>query len=258
MTFLTRLGFAARGLMYLVIGYLALRSGRTEDGSGALAFLGSGSAAPLLFAMAGGFAGYALWRLSEAIVDTENHGGGAKGGAVRTGGAMSGLIHLGLGFLALKLALGSGNAGGSDAQGATAGALALPGGELLVILGGAALLGIGAFQLVRAAKGDFLRHLSPQAAHAPWVRWMGRAGYAARGIVFLLMGWFLLQAGLGSDAKEAGGMGEALGSLPSAAEAAVALGLGLFGVFSLVEARYRRISDPRVLERLQSAVRQVR
>jgi hypothetical protein len=254
----TRLGFAARGVMYLVIGYLALRSGRSEDGSGALGFLSGGPAAPLLFAMAAGFFAYGLWRVSEAMIDSEGHGTDLKGSAARAGGAVSGLIHLGLGILAVKLASGSGGGGGSggaDARQTTADALAMPGGELLVLIAAAALGAVGAFQLGRAWAGGFLKHLGGEAARADWVRWLGRAGYGARGIVFLLMGWFLLRAGIGSDAAEAGGMGEALASLPDLVRKVVAAGLFLFGLFSFVEARYRRINDPRVLDRLAGALR---
>jgi hypothetical protein len=204
--------------------------------------------------MALGFWAYAFWRLSEAMLDSEGHGSDAKGRAVRAGGAVSGLVHLGLGLLALKLTGGGRGAGGDGAQSGAATALALPLGEAMLFAAAAGLLLTGAFQLVKAAKADFLRNLDPQAARRPWVQWMGRAGYAARGLVFLLMGWFLIRAAARSDAGEAGDMGAALGSFPGAAGAAVAAGLLLFGLFSFVEARFRRINDPKVLDRLKSRV----
>jgi hypothetical protein len=83
------------------------------------------------------------------------------------------------------------------------------------------------------------------------VKWLGRAGYAARGVVFVAIAWFLFQAASKGDAGEAGGMAEALDSFPDALATAVAAGLLLFGVFSFVEARFRRINDPRVLDRLK-------
>jgi hypothetical protein len=252
---LTRIGFAARGLMYVIIGYLALRFGRSESSSGALAYLAEGAGKYLLALMALGFLAYGTWRLSEALIDTEGHGTDPKGSAARIGGALSGLIHLGLALVAANLAFGQGSSGsGGGAEQAAATALSLPGGTILLIVVGAALIGAGLWQIAKAVKADFLRHLDQQAAQRGWVKWLGRAGYAARGIVFVLVGWFCLRAGLSSDASQAGGMEQALGSLPGALLAAVAAGLFLFGLFSFVEARYRRINDPNVLARHKGAV----
>lgn len=252
---LSRAGFAARGIMYGLIGFLALRSGRTEDGAGALEYLASGSGRLLVGLMALGFFGYALWRSSEAIADTEGHGGGAKGMIVRGGGGVSALVHLGLGIFALSLAAGSGGGSqGSSREGAAA-ALSFPGGATLLIAVAAALAATGLYQLIKAWRGDFLRFLDPEAARRPWVGWFGRAGYAARGVVFLIMAWFLFEAGRDSQAAQAAGMGEALGSLPPRLQLLVAAGLLLFGLFSLVEARHRRINDPKVLERLGAKAR---
>lgn len=253
---LTRIGFGARGIMYFLIGYLALRTGRTGDGSDALSYLDSGTGKFLLALMALGFLAYAVWRLSEALIDSEGHGSDAKGLAVRAGGAVSGLIHLGLSFTAATLAMrqgSSGGGGGDGAQQGAASALSFPGGTVMLTLAAAALAVVGFYQLVKAAQAGFLRHLDREAASKSWVEWVGRAGYAARGIVFLIMGWFLWQAARSSDASEAGDMGAALASLPSTLQMVVAAGLLLFGIFSLVEAVYRRINDPRVLERLKSA-----
>lgn len=252
---LTRVGFAARGVIYVLIGFLALRTGRTESGSGILAYLNSGAGKLLLGLMALGLLAYALWRLSEALIDSEGHGGDAKGIAVRIGGAVSGVVHLGLGLYALRLALGDaggGSGGGRAEQGAEV-ALGLPGGGLLVALAAAALIATGLFQFVKAAKAGFLKHLEPKAAKQGWVKVTGRGGYAARGVVFLIMGWLLWQAARQSDAGEAGNVGAALDTLPGTLQAIVAAGLFLFGIFSLVEAAYRRINDPHVVQRLKGA-----
>ena len=255
----TRIGFAARGLMYLIIGYLALRFGQTESGEGALATLAQGSGKLLLGIMALGFAAYGVWRLSEALADTEGHGSDAKGSAARIGGGISGIIHLGLAIVAANLASGGGGSGGgggqSGAEQGAATALALPGGPLLLLVAGAVLIGTGLWQLVKAVKADFLRHLDGRVGSEAWVKWLGRAGYAARGIVFVIIGWSLLQAGLSDSAAPAGGMEQALASLSGTLLTAVALGLLPFGLFSFVEARYRRINDPNVAARLKGAVR---
>ena len=250
---LTRAGFAARGIMYGVIGALALHSGRSEGGAGALAFLQGGLGRLLLAAMALGFLGYGLWRLAEAAIDTENNGTGFKGVAVRAGGAVSGVIHIGLCILAADLAAGSDGGSGDGAEKGAATALALPGGQALVLAAAAALAAVGLYQLIKAARGGFLRHLDPAACRRSWVIWLGRCGYAARGVVFLIMAWFFWRSASETNAAAAGGMGQALGSLPDPLQVAVAAGLLLFGMFSLVEARYRRINDPHVLARLKAA-----
>ncbi len=251
---MTRVGFAARGIMYLLIGFLAVSAGRAEDGAGALQYLDSGLGRFLLALMALGFLAYGVWRISEAFIDSEGHGTDAKGVAVRAGGAVSGLIHIGLALTAARLALGNGGSGGSTSPEQSAStALSFPGGETAMHIVAALLVLTGLFQLVKAVRLDFLKHLDQKAAREDWVKWTGRAGYAARGVVFVIMGVFLWQAARSSDASQAGDMGEALTSLPGTAQLVVAAGLFLFGVFSLVEARFRRINDPRVLERLKSA-----
>ena len=103
---LTRIGFAARGLIYFLIGFLALRTGRAEDGSGVLEYLNSGSGKILLGVMAVGLLAYGFWRLSEAAINSEGHGNDAKGIGARVGGFISGLIHVGLSLYAASLALG--------------------------------------------------------------------------------------------------------------------------------------------------------
>jgi hypothetical protein len=246
---LTRLGFAARGLLYLVIAWLVLGSGRTEDLQGALEYVGKGSGKWLLIAMTAGFIAYGLWRLADAALNIEAHEDDKSGTVKRIGAAGSGLIYLFLAWQAIRLiSSGSGNSGsgGGGAQEGTQTALNLPGGGLIVVVAAAILIGIGIYQLVKAAKGTFLKHLDPRIANADWAKWSGRLGYAARGIIFLITGYFLLQAGLAEQASKAGGMEQALAWLSGPMSIAVAVGLALFGIFSLVEARYRTIHSPDV------------
>jgi len=244
LTTLARLGFAARGLLYLVIAYLVLSTGRTEDTSGALDYLGSGAGKWLLILMTAGFVAYGLWRLSDAALNIERHEPGRKGLGERAGAAASGIVHLFLAWQAVRLIRGvARSGGGSGAEQGAATALHLPGGQLLLIVGALVLLGVGLAQLVQTYTCKFCRNLDGRVAGKDWVKWTGRGGYAARGLVFLITGYFLMRAGLAEQATRAGGMEEALGWLTSPWDAIVALGLALFGLFSLIEARYRVIHD---------------
>jgi hypothetical protein len=122
----------------------------------------------------------------------------------------------------------------------------LPGGTLLVEIGGIILFLAGLWQVKRAISGDFCKHLRPDIQHQDWVRWMGRGGYGARAVIFLVTAVFLISAGLSGDPGEAGGMQDALRWMDNPVNLIVAAGLALFGAFSLVEARFRQINPPPV------------
>ena len=238
LTTLTRLGFATRGLLYIIIAFLVVRVGRAEDPSGALQYAGDGAGRVMLIVMAVGLCAYGLWRLSDAAFDIERHGADRKGLVERVGAAVSGIAHLALTWQAVRLIRGLGSAGDGTQAGAQA-ALDLPGGTILVFVGAVVLFGVGVAQLVNAAKGSFLKYLEPQIARQPWARWSGRAGYAARGIVFMISSYLLMQAGINDQATQAGGTAQALSWLTSPADIVIAVGLFGFGVFSLIEARFR-------------------
>lgn len=251
---LTRIGFAARGLTYILIGWLALEAGRAAGATEALATLSGGPGRLLLWLVAAGLFAYGAWRLIAAALDLEGSGSGAKGAAVRVGHAASGAAHLLLAYTALELAMGS-PSGGGDGETARAGTswlLGLPAGGLLVRLIAALLIAVGLYQMVKAVRLHFLRQLDARAAAQPWVKWVGRLGYIARGVVFVVVGWRLWRAGSAGAAAAAGGTGDALATMPATLQALVAGGLVLFGIFSLVQAVYRRIADPDVVERLKA------
>ena len=253
LTTLTRIGFATRGLLYIVIGVLVIRTGRTEDTSGALEYLGRGGGQLLLGVMAAGLLAYGVWRLADTIFNIERHASDRKGAVERVGAAASGLVHLLLAWQAVKLLRGVASTGDSARHG-TQIAQNMPGGGTVVGLAGLVLLGVGVFQLVKAVKGSFLRHLDPRAARHPVVQWSGRAGYAARGFVFMITAYFLLRAGFADEEGAAGGTSQALSWLANPWDLVVATGLLGFGLFSLVEARFRRLADVPVDNVVRKAV----
>lgn len=241
----TRLGFAARGLMYGAIGWLAIVSGRTEDAKGVIDYLGQRAGFVLVAIMALGFFSYAAWRFMEAWLDTEDHGRDFKGIAVRLGGAGSGAIHLSLGVAAVFAAFHARKSGGDAPEQGAAMALGVPGGEWLLYLAAAVAAGAAVQQFRKAWTLKFLRHFKPDAAKRDWIGWLGRIGYGARGGVFLVVGWLLLRAAQTHNSGVAGGIDDALGSLPRPVQLALAGGVLLFGLFSLTEAAYRRVEAAR-------------
>ncbi|HEX8526346.1 DUF1206 domain-containing protein [Allosphingosinicella sp.] len=239
---LTRIGFAARGLVYAMVGWLALRNGRSEDPGGIFDYLETGIGPVLLAAMALGFLAYALWRLLDAWIDPGGRGSDAKGVGVRLAGAGSGLVHLGFaGAAALHLVDTRGGGGGSSGEEGARAALSLPGGTAMLYAVAAILLGMAVAQFAKAWKMKFMRNLDVGGTTGLWVCWLGRLGFATRGAVFAVIATLFWSAASHSSASEAGGLGDALRSMSPTLKTAVAFGLILFGLFSLAEGRYRRI-----------------
>ena len=251
---LTRTGFAARGLLYLIVGYLALKLGRAEDAGGALDWVAGEAGGPVLAALALGFAAYGAWRAIDAAFDTQGKGRELKGVIGRLAGGLSGLIHLGLAFTAARLALGSGSAGSSSesAESGVATAMSLPGGDLILYAAAAVLAVAGVAQIGIAVRRSFCKHLSGEARHKWWVIAAGSGGHSARGAIFLAAAWLVFNATRHHQAEEAGALADALLSMPDWLRLAVAAGLCLFGAYSLIEAWYRIIPDPRVGDRAAS------
>jgi hypothetical protein len=251
---LARVGYAAKALLYITVGVLAAQAGlgpggRTTDTDGALQVMyGIRLGRIVLLVIAAGLLGYALWRLVEAILDPEGRGTRLKGIALRIGSAARGVFHAGLGIAALRLAFGdlSGSETGHPRYW-TERAFGLPGGQLVVWLAAFGIIGYGVYQLYRAYAPKLGRQLQlwrvPEDA-VGLVVGVSRFGIAARGVVFCLIGFFLTQAAALHDAGQAGGVRESLGAIANFGRwpfVAVALGLVAYGVYQLVNARYRLI-----------------
>jgi hypothetical protein len=255
---LARLGYAARGAVYALIGILALQTafgarGQQEtDTRSALQWVAQQSTA-LLWLLALGLFGYALWRVVQGVLDPENKGSDPKGLAIRAGMVISGIIYGSLAYAAVRIASGSGSGGGAagsgGTQGFTADLMTKPFGRWIVAIAGLCVIGSGLSQIWQGWTEKFRQKLKLQEMDPNEQKLAlrtGKVGLIARGVVFLMSGWFLIQAALRFDPSEAQGLGgalEALARQPSGAWllGLVALGLIAFGAYSILLARYRRI-----------------
>lgn len=253
---LARVGYAAKGVVYVIIAVLAGRlafgqGGQSPDQRGALrALAGEPFGHVLLILIAIGLLAFGLWSLIQAIFDTEGEGRKAKGIIARIGYAVVGAAYIALAFGAYQLASGSGNGGSSTTsttQDATAKLLSLPFGVALVVIVGLVVLGIAVYLYARAWRAKFQRRLALSGLRAPVRRTMinlGRLGYAALGVVFTIIGIFLIVAAVQFNPRQAKGLDTAIAELQRLPLGQVllflvALGLLAYGIYSFVEARYR-------------------
>jgi hypothetical protein len=240
---IARTGFAARGMVYLLLGYFAWTTGGGEATTTVMERLhGMPLGNVLLFLIAGGLFAYGLFRIYSSVTDIKGKGSDAKGLFGRTGPLLSGLAHLLLTVIAVTIALDIGRSGGGGERELADAALDLPGGTVLVAAAGLIGIAAGIGNFVKAWTCAFMRDLSPETPQM--ARAAGRAGYAARGVVFGLIGWQIVSLALSGGGGQLG-MESAMQQLRSRdwLFPLVAIGLGAFGVFSLIMARYARVGD---------------
>jgi hypothetical protein len=240
---LTRLGFAARGFLYILIAALVILTGRTEDLTGALEYLGHGAGKALLAVLAVGMAGYGLWRLSDAAFGMESGRDRWKAWAKRIAAATSGCIYCWLAFKAARILVAR-PSGGNETQQHAGQALHFSGGEVALYAAALILVGAGLAQLYKAAAATFLRQLDRAAARRWWINALGRIGYGARGVIFLTIGYMFARSGFDRSAAEAGNVANAMDWFSGPVRQLVAAGLLVFGIFSIIEAMYRPIHQP--------------
>lgn len=254
---LARAGLAARGVLYVVVGVLALqiafgKKGEQADKQGALAALARQPFGKvLLVAVAVGFAGYAVWRLVSAFLDTEGDGSDAGGWAKRAGDLGRGLLYGGFFVAAVRLLTGSSGDDRTKEADLTAKVLEAPAGRVAVALVGLAVIGAGLYNGYRALSRKYRKKLETGSISATARRWLtgiATAGLAARMVVFCLIGAFLVKAAVRYDPNQAVGVDGALKRLADRPYGPwllglVAVGLFLFGIYSFVEARYRRVLE---------------
>ena len=248
---LARLGLVTRGLLHVVVGWLAFRiaqgdADRRADQQGALAtVVRQPFGRILLLALAVGFLAYAAWRLVEAALDPED-----KGTIKRIGQALRAVFYLFLFGSAIQMVLrGAEAGGGSETQDITAKALGWPGGRFLVIAAGLVLLAQGAWNGWRGVTQKFEKDLKcyeMSEAQRTWTSRIGSFGHLARMVAYFVCSFFLIRAAIRFEPEKGVGLDASLHELAGRSYGpwvlmVVGVGLAAFGLYQFVLARYREI-----------------
>lgn len=254
-----RAGYAARGFVYLSVGALAVMAAfspreRALGSLGSMASLGQlpwGQA--WLIMIGAGLGCFAFWRALQCLFDADRLGRDRKALLQRFGQGISALIYAGLSVSILELADRLEDIGEADEQQRASDQahtlLSLPFGDLMLMGVGLFVIVAGAANIHHAVERRFHSDLDCSKALKRWAKPIGRTGYFARGVAFAATGAFLIRAGLHARAAEAKGLGGALAALEAepggpVLTGLIAIGLMAFGVFGLIEARYRALRAP--------------
>jgi Domain of Unknown Function (DUF1206) len=249
---LARAGLTARGIIYILIGWVAIlvavgHSSREADQEGALQLLvGKPYGLVSLWLLGIGFVCYALWRLSEAAFGVTGEGNGA---GPRLKSLVRGLVYAGFAYLTFQVISGAQKSQAVRQQDVTASVMHHAGGRWLVGIVGLIVVIAGVALIAEGVRRKFMRHLetsrmSPRARRI--VKWLGVIGTTARGVVFALAGVLVIDAAVTYSPSKAGGVDKALLTLRDQPFGGFLLGLAaagliIFGIYGLCEARWRRV-----------------
>lgn len=258
-----RVGYGARGFVYLSVGALILLAaadliGDAVGTKGALDWLAQRPLGRLWALLIGlGLAAFVMWRMLQAVFDADHEGTSRRGLGTRMSQLFSGLSYAALAVAAFSLAAGAPNdpaqEGVAQSQARAAAVLDLPLGRWLLVAAGLAIFGIGVSNIVKAWRDDFTEYLACSERTCRRVAPLARAGHVARGLAYLPLACLIVLAGLDARASEAASFGSALEAVERQPAgpwilAIAALGFVAFGAFSFIEARFRRIRPPRELK----------
>lgn len=248
-----RAGYAAKGFVYLAVGgfatLAAFGSGSTSEGSRAvLREIAQQPFGRVLLGLTGvGLLGYVIWRVIQALYNPSSSGQGGKDLAKRIGYGSSAVVNLALAWYALQVAFRTAGSGGSK-QEWTARLLAQPFGAWLVGAVGLAIIGGGIYYIYKGINARFMKHLKSghmRLKREKIVKRTGQFGLPARGVAFLLVGGFVIQAAVQTDPQEVEGLGAAFQTLANQPYGPwlmglVAVGFMAYGVYCMMLARHRR------------------
>jgi Domain of Unknown Function (DUF1206) len=252
---LARVGLIAYAVVHLLVGWLALQiawgtsANTSADTSGALKTLAHQPFGKvLLWLVALGLVALSLWQASEGIWGYRNREGAQRVRKQLTSWAKT-LLYAALAISAARVALGSGSSSSQSQQKATSGVLAWPGGRVIVVIAALIIIGVGIALIVTGIKKSFTEEIdttSMSPAAREGVARLGQVGYVAKGIALGLVGGLLTYATLTFQRQNAPGLDGALQTILGQPFGkflltAVALGFAAFGLFTILQSRYRRM-----------------
>lgn len=252
---LGRLGFVAKGLVYAVVALIAIEVARgerrkAEGEEGAIEELAhQPHGEVLLWILALGLAGYALWRLRVAITGPPGESG-AHAAAERVGSAVLAFVYAGLCIYTVRFLTSDSGGGGTEPDKVTKDLLDEPWGVEAVIVIGAVMLCVAAYEAWKGLSRDYLDELETgrmAPSEMKLTKLLGTAGYCALAVTSAIVGYFLVKAAVEHEAREAVGLDGALQELVNQRFGpfllgAVAAGLLVYAAYCvLIQARYRRL-----------------
>lgn len=254
LTTLAKSGYAARGVIYVVVGSLAFLSatgqgGEKTDTKGAIAsILDAPGGNVILWILVAGLIGYSAWRFVQSILDADDHGTNGKGLLIRGGLFISACTHIALAYTAGQFAVQSNaSSGGNSRESLVAKILSYPGGAWIVALIGLAIAGAGVAHFIKAAKEKYKENFDANSNVLEKINSVCKFGLYSRGVVFLIIAGMFVFAAMTQNPDNAGGLKDVLDKLSNQSYGpyllgTLALGLLSFGTYSLIEALYRKIS----------------
>lgn len=248
---IARIGYGARGLVYLAFGALALRTAwslsHAEDVHSTMqAIQGKPGGTIGVSILAAGLLAYSIWRFVQSLLDVDGHGVSPRGLAVRGALMVSVISYVSLAWSGVQMALQWSDPSKKPVQHAVSQVLLLPGGREIVAVGGGVIVIAGVAHFLKAARAGFRKWFDASPGAMWWIDPISRIGLTARGLMFVGVGGFVIYAALTLDAGDAKGVQGLLQWVQERSYGRLllggwAVGMMLFGGYSLIEAFVRRV-----------------
>ncbi|NBC66874.1 MAG: DUF1206 domain-containing protein [Bacteroidetes bacterium] len=253
---IARAGYIAKGMVYFMVGLLTFQTtigmgGETSDATNALQeFIYQPFGTVLLFCIMIGLLAHAVWRILEAVIDPENRGGGGQIIFFRGIDFLVGCLYISMSYAAWQILQGLGAESGDQSTEVWVGKiLVLPYGKWLVMVCAVVIFLGGIYQFYSAWSANFEESFDSEnmsSNEKNTLRWLGRIGISAWGVVYCMVAYLFYNASVTFDADKAGGLSDALNTLREQPFGTWMLGItagGLitYGIYLLVLSYYHKI-----------------